>query len=55
MIYFKVKDRDGKIRFEGLAKDDAIRHAQAVFRAETVVCTIDEIEYVPVTHDRRAP
>ena len=33
-----------------LKKDDAILHAQAVWRNEKVVCNIDEISHTPVRH-----
>ena len=33
-----------------LKKDDAILHAQAVWRNEKVVCNIDEIPHAPVRH-----
>ena len=37
----------GKLRFEGIVRDQCIAHAQSIFRDERLVCVIDELDVKP--------
>ena len=37
----------GKLRFEGIVRDQCITHAQWIFRDERLVCVIDELDVKP--------
>ena len=41
------KLRFGKLRFEGIVRDQCIAHAQSIFRDERLVCVIDELDVKP--------
>jgi hypothetical protein len=43
MVYFEVRS-GSKVRFQSVDKAQAIQHAQTVYKAEDVICTIEEIE-----------
>lgn len=42
--YFRVSSPGGRPRFESVDKAQAIQFAQTVYKAEAVICEIEEIQ-----------
>ena len=42
--YYVVQEPTGKVRYQTVDQDDAVRHAQDLFRRERVMCDVLEIE-----------
>lgn len=51
-MYYEVRDTKGNIRMESLRKEEAVSHAQSIYRDEQVICGIDEIERTAITHPK---
>jgi hypothetical protein len=43
-LYYRVTDAAGRVRLESVREQEAVDHAQAVYRAEKAVCVIEEID-----------
>lgn len=53
LSYFEVRNAvGGEVRFASLSNDEAVRHAQQIYRSERHVCDLFEVPHEPVDHRR---